>query len=213
VSDEQLEPRRVSWPADPSEQGQVLYQAAELLRGGEVVVFPTDTVYGLAAHPENERAMELLYALKGRPRDKAIALLVGAPQALERLASDVPAAARVLAERYWPGGLTIVLRGARDPSTTVALRMPNHPIPLGVIRAAGTALATTSANRSAAASPRTADDVLAQLPSGFPLLIDGGACPGGVDSTVLDLSASRPRILRAGAIGRAEIEAVVGRME
>jgi L-threonylcarbamoyladenylate synthase len=175
-----------------------------------VVAFPTDTVYGLGAHPASEAAMEALYALKGRPREKAIALLVADPGDLDRLAAAVPGSARILAERYWPGGLTLVLRSAADPTTTVALRMPDHAIPLRLIGEVGSPLATTSANRSAAASPRTADDVLAQLPSGYPLLIDGGPSPGGVDSTVVDLTRSPARILRPGAIGPAAIEAVTG---
>jgi L-threonylcarbamoyladenylate synthase len=193
-------PRRLKWPADEREQRLLAEQAASLLRADEVVVFPTDTVYGLAALPDRDRAMDALYAIKGRPREKAIALLVAEPADLDRLAIEVPAGARALAERYWPGALTLVLRSAGDPSTTVALRMPNHPIPLALIAAVGSPLATTSANRSSGASPKTADDVLAQLTGGFPLLIDGGACPGGVDSTVLDLTRLPARILRAGAI-------------
>jgi L-threonylcarbamoyladenylate synthase len=177
------------------------------------VAFPTDTVYGLGAHPASEAAMEALYALKGRPREKAIALLVADSGDLDRLAAAVPESARTLAERHWPGGLTLVLRSRADPTTTVALRMPDHEIPLRLIREVGSPLATTSANRSAAASPRTADDVLAQLPSGYPLLIDGGPCPGGTDSTVLDCTGPVVRILRPGALDHREIEALIGRVE
>jgi L-threonylcarbamoyladenylate synthase len=180
------------------------------LSSGAVVALPTDTVYGLAALPASESAMDTLYGLKGRPREKAIALLVDDPSELDRLAVEVPETARELARRYWPGGLTLVLRGAVDPSTTVALRMPGHQVPLRLIREVGSPLATTSANRSAASSPRTADDVLDQLPLGYPLLIDGGPCSVGVDSTVVDLTRSQARILRPGAISREEIEAITG---
>jgi L-threonylcarbamoyladenylate synthase len=206
----QPEPKRQAWPLHDADQRHIVQQVADLLIAGEMVAFPTDTVYGLAAHPGRERAMDALYALKGRPREKAIALLVADPADLEHLAIDPPPTAGELAKRYWPGALTLVLRSAADPSTTVALRMPAHPIPLAIIAAVGSPLATTSANRSASASPRTADDVLAKLPSGYALLIDGGPCPGGVDSTVLDLTASPPRILRAGAIARADLEHVTG---
>ena len=181
-----------------------------LLSADEVVALPTDTVYGLAAHPASERGMDALYALKQRPREKAIALLVADPGALDQLAAEVPPAARTLAERYWPGGLTVVVRSASDPSTTVALRMPDHTVPLQLIQRVGSPLATTSANRSSGASPRTPDDVLAQLPSGYPLLIDDGPCPAGIDSTVVDLSHAPPRLLRAGAISLAAIEAILG---
>src|SRR5215211_2994310 len=126
-------PRRVVWPDRPSDQVDIVDDAAALLKTGKVVAIPTDMVYGLAAHPASDAAMDALYALKGRPREKAIALLVNEPAALDRLAVDVTQSARILAEKYWPGGLTLVLRSAADPSTTVALRMPNHTVPLRLI--------------------------------------------------------------------------------
>jgi L-threonylcarbamoyladenylate synthase len=203
-------PRRLPWPTDPAAQERLLTEASRALRAGYVVAVPTDTVYGLAAHPGHEEAMDQLYALKGRPREKAIALLVADADAFDRMAADVPGSARALADRFWPGGLTLVLPSAADRSTTVALRMPDHEVPLRLIRAVGTPLATTSANRSAAASPRSADDVLAQLPNGYPLLIDAGPSPGGRDSTVLDLTSAPPRILRPGAISEEALEAIIG---
>lgn len=213
MSDLDVEPRRAIWPADAAEQERLLNEAAALLHASQVVAVPTDTVYGLAAHPEYDRAMDALYRIKQRPREKAIALLVTDIGAIDRLACDVPATARALAERFWPGGLTLVLRSAADPSTTVALRMPNHPVPLRLIEKVGSPLATTSANLSAATSPRSADDVLAQLPRGYPLLIDAGPCPGGIDSTVLDLTRTPPRILRPGALSRETLERVIGPIE
>jgi L-threonylcarbamoyladenylate synthase len=206
-------PKRVHWPAEQRDQGRLLAQAVAALSSGGVVGVPTDTVYGLAAHPADDRAMDTLYALKGRPREKAIALLVAGHGDLERLAAGVPEGARALAERYWPGALTLVLRGRPDPSITVALRMPDHEVPLRLIREIGSPLATTSANRSAATSPRTADDVLAQLPRGYPLLIDAGPCPTGVDSTVVDLTQSPARLLRLGAISRGAIQEITGPLE
>jgi L-threonylcarbamoyladenylate synthase len=203
----------VLWPSEPRNQARLLAEAVLALNTGSVVGVPTDTVYGLAAHPEHDGAMETLYALKDRPREKAIALLVAEPEDLERLAAEVPDAARALAEQYWPGGLTLVLRSAADPSITLALRMPDHEVPLSLIRQIGSPLATTSANRSAATSPRTADDVLAQLPGGYPLLIDDGPCPIGVDSTVVDVTRSPARLLRRGAIGQEMIKAVVGELD
>jgi L-threonylcarbamoyladenylate synthase len=203
----------VLWPTELREQARLLSEAVLALKTGSVVGVPTDTVYGLAAHPEHDGAMDTLYALKGRPREKAIALLVAEAEDLERLAAKVPDAARALAERYWPGGLTLVLRSAADPSITLALRMPDHEVPLSLIRQIGSPLATTSANRSAATSPRTADDVLAQLPGGYPLLIDDGPCPIGIDSTVVDFTGSGARILRSGAISREIIKAVIGELD
>jgi L-threonylcarbamoyladenylate synthase len=207
-----ITPRRALWKGDeaPADSSKLLRAASAYLLEGEVVALPTDTVYGLAAHPSSDAAMDKLYALKDRPREKAIALLVADPDALDLLATDVSAAARTLAQRHWPGGLTLVLRSAADPSTTVALRMPDHDVPLELIREVGSPLATTSANRSSAASPRTADDVLAQLPSGYPLLIDAGTCPRGRDSTVVDLTQSPARILRPGALSREAIEEITG---
>lgn len=203
-------PRRITWPAEADAQDMLLAEAARHLRASAVVAVPTDTVYGLAALPSDDRAMATLYALKDRPRQKAIALLVDGPEALDQLAIDVPEAARALARRFWPGGLTLVLRSREDPSTTVALRMPDHPVPLDLIARLGSPLATTSANRSSAASPRTAADVLTQLPTGYPLLIDGGTCPVGVDSTVVDLTVQPPGILRLGAVRSEEIKRILG---
>ena len=153
--------------------------------------------------------MARIYELKRRPPTKQIALLVDDPAAMEELAAEVPAAARALAQRYWPGALTLVLRG-HEEGVTVAFRQPDHPVPTTLIRAVGAPIATSSANLSDLPSPRTAQDVLAQLPKGYELLIDGGPCPGGVDSTVIDLSGPVPRVLRQGALERRELEGVVG---
>ncbi len=211
--DRSLLPRRAQWPADTAARTTLLAEAAQHLRSGQVLGLPTDTVYGLAALPACDAALDRLYALKERPREKAIALLVASPADLEKLAANPPPAARALADRFWPGGLTLVLQSAVDPTTTIGLRMPDHVVVLRLLTALGSPLATTSANRSSGTSPRNADDVLAQLPAGYPLLIDAGPCPGGVDSTVVDLTRTPPRILRSGAVSRAAIEAITGPAE
>jgi L-threonylcarbamoyladenylate synthase len=202
-------PRRLAWPGDTVERQRILDMAVETLRGGGLVVFPTDTVYGVAADPDQPDAVARLFALKERPLSKQIALLVSGLHQLAGRRLDVPLLAQQLAERYWPGPLTLVLRDL-DGDGSVGVRVPNHPLTLALLEHVGGALATTSANRSSQPSTRTADEVLAQLPNGFELLLDGGPTPGGVDSTVLDLTASTPRILRHGALSQAEIEQVTG---
>lgn len=202
-------PERVAWPADEAGQARLVERAVALLRAGEAVAFPTDTVYGIGAL---DRAR--LFAIKRRPPEKAIAALVAAPemaeQMAEQMAEGLSGAARALVARYWPGALTVVVRQRGVEGGAVGLRMPDHPVPLAIIRRLGEPLTTTSANLAGGPSPRTADDVLAQLPSGYPLLIDGGPCPGGVDSTVIDLTGEQPRLLRAGGLPRKAVEAILG---
>jgi L-threonylcarbamoyladenylate synthase len=206
-----MTPERVFWPADAEEQRLLVDRAIGLLRRGEAIVFPTDTVYGIAGY--GEAGLDRLFAVKQRPREKTIAALVADPATIDRLAEGMTEAAARLVERYWPGPLTVVLRRRDDPEGTVGLRMPAHPIPLAIIRKLGVPLPTTSANLSGQPSPRTADDVLAQLSEGYPLLIDGGACPGGVDSTVIDLTGARPRLLRAGGLRLEQVEEILGPVE
>jgi L-threonylcarbamoyladenylate synthase len=187
------------------------------LRRGEVVAFPTDTVYGIGAHAMLPSAVEQLYAIKERPRDKAIPLLIPALAALPAVAMSIPKEAIALAERFWPGALTIVLRRARqvpDAVTaggdTVAVRVPDHPVTSALLAALDAPLATTSANLSSHPAPDTAQGVLDQLDGRIALLLDGGTCPGGVASTVVDLTVSPLRILRQGGIPEAAIMAVLG---
>lgn len=203
------QPRRLTYRGDGSiEDERVLDEVAAILLAGGVAAFPTDTVYGLGADQRQPGALGRLYQIKGRPPEKQIALLIADVEPLRALAADVPKAAETLAARFWPGALTLVLPGREG--LTIAFRWPDHPVPLGLIRRVGTPLATTSANRSGGPSPRTAQEVLAQLPTGYEALIDGGPCPGGRDSTVLDLSGSRPRILRPGALAATTIAAALG---
>jgi L-threonylcarbamoyladenylate synthase len=188
-------------------------RAVALLDQGGLVAFPTDTVYGVAAHGFQPAAIARLYEVKGRQAGKAIALLVAATDQVRQVARDVPASAWRLGERYWPGALTLVLK--RAPSVpdvlsaggeTIAVRMPNHPVALAVIAAAGTPLAVTSANRSGNPDPVSAQNVVRELGDAIDLILDGGTCPGGIPSTVLDLTANPPAIVRQGPIRREDID-------
>lgn len=193
----------VAAAADP----QALQQAIALLLAGQVVAFPTDTVYGIGAPATDAAAVARLYTVKGRPEDKAIPVLIATTADLDRLTARVPPVVVSLAERFWPGGLTLVLPAAPSLPTaltaggaTIAVRCPAHPTPLALIRGLGIPLAATSANRSGHAAPTTAADVARQLAGRLPMILDGGACPVGVPSTLVDLTATPPRLLRAGAI-------------
>jgi len=203
-------PRCYTWSADRESQQPALADAVAALRRGELVVLPTDTVYGLAAHPRLPSAIARVYAVKERPAEKGLPLLVSGAEQANSLADVSPLGARLMA-RFWPGGLTLVLR-ARDGASTVAVRMPDHAVALALIGALDEPLATTSANRSGQPSCATAAAVRAQLPTGYAVLIDAGASPGGRDSTVLDLTAPVPRILRRGAVDVEDLEAVVGEL-
>jgi L-threonylcarbamoyladenylate synthase len=205
-----LSTQHFAWPADPQAQAPVLAAAAAALRAGELVVLPTDTVYGLAAHPDFPDAIARVYTVKERPIEKQLPLLVDGAAQAATVARVSPLAERLMV-RFWPGGLTLVL-ATLDGMGTVAVRMPDHPVPLALIRALGAPLATTSANRSGQPSCTTIAAVQAQLHSGYAVLIDAGPSPGGRDSTVLDLAATPPRVLRPGAIATADLVAVAGRL-
>ena len=185
---------------------QLLNQAVELLKDGGVVAFPTDTVYGVGVDPLQPQAVRKLYRIKGRPDDKPIAILVGSIEDVERVAQSPSETFSRLADRFWPGGLTLILE-ARDlppeitaAGSTVGVRMPNHPLTLELLRAFGGPIATTSANRSGEDPATSASEVDAQLGDRVNLIVDGGDTITKVASTVLDLSASPPRILRHGGI-------------
>ncbi|MFQ5925342.1 MAG: L-threonylcarbamoyladenylate synthase, partial [Dehalococcoidia bacterium] len=190
-------------------------QAIDILKRGGIVAFPTDTVYGLGANALNEEAVARVYEAKGRPRHLALPLLLADISQIAAVARPVPEIAWRLAERFWPGGLTLVLHKASSVSTVVsgggekiALRVPHHPIPIALIEGLGAPITGTSANLTGSPSPATAEEVCQQMGDRVDLVINGGRCPGGMDSTVLDLSGETPRILREGAISREEIERV-----
>lgn len=191
--------------------------AVEVLKSGGIIAFPTDTVYGLGADPSNEKAVDKVYRVKKRPRALPLPLLLAEKSELTKVACIVPDIAWRLAERFLPGGLTLVLpKGARVPEAvtaggdTVAVRIPDHYIATAIIRGLGTPLVGTSANVSGKPSPVTAQGVYEQLGDEVDLIIDGGRSPGGVESTVIDLSGDVPVIVREGAVPQGEIERVCG---
>lgn len=190
-----------------------------LSRGG-LVAFPTETVYGLGALALDARAVAGVFAAKNRPSfDPVIVHLAQAGQ-IDDLASEVPPLARVLAERFWPGPLTLVLpKRAEVPDIvtaglpTVGVRVPRHPVALALLEATGQPLAAPSANPFGSVSPTTAQHVADGLGDRIDLILDGGPCAVGVESTVLSLVGARPRLLRPGGITREQLEAVAGRLE
>jgi L-threonylcarbamoyladenylate synthase len=196
-------------------------RAAALLRAGELVAFPTETVYGLGADAANPAAIAKIFAAKGRPADHP--LIVHLPDAnhLGRWAADIPESARKLAAAFWPGPLTLILK--RHPSVsdaitggqdTVGLRVPDHPLALQLLRefggATGGGLAAPSANRFGRISPTSAAHVREELGATVALVLDGGPCAVGIESTILDLSGAAPRILRPGMLDAAAIGRVLG---
>lgn len=184
-----------------------LDRAVELLQRGQLVAFPTDTVYGLGAHAFLSDGVARLYSVKERPARLPIPLLLPNSFALETVCTAIPPLAWRLAERFWPGGLSLVLyRSAAVPDVvtaggpTVAVRVPAHPFVRQLCHRLRAPLAATSANRHRHPAPATADQVQAGLGGRLPLILDGGPCSGGVASTVLDLTVSPPAILRPGPV-------------
>lgn len=191
-------------------------KAIRILNEGGVVAIPTDTVYGLAASLAHPAAIERVFSIKGRSGTKAIPVLVSSESAMYKLAKDPHHVASVLAERFWPGGLTIVVEaeGAFPDAVlrgggTVGLRMPDHPDALAIIEGLGGALAVTSANRSGEAEALTHDEVVFKLGSRIDHVVDAGRTPGTQPSTVVDATRNPPVVLRDGAIGRQAILAVL----
>lgn len=185
-------------------------RAAALLRAGELVAFPTDTVYGIGCRAGDSGAVARIFAAKRRDPEKAVAWLVASRGEVNTSGFGVDDRALKLAERFWPGGLTLVLPALDGPATQ-AFRVPAHDVALALLAAAGP-LAVSSANRSGEPETLEADDVaIAFADSEEPsAILDGGRVPGGVASSVLDLSATVARLLREGAVSRAEIEGVIG---
>ena len=190
--------------------------AAEIILDGGVAAVPTETVYGLAANGLDADAVKKLYELKGRPEVKPLSLLVPDVGAMDKLCRAVPRQARALAERFWPGPLTIVLPASnavpeivRAGGDTVGLRCPDHPLTLELLRKAGVPLAAPSANPSGRESPLTALQVVACFDGKIEAIIDGGPCRVGTESTIIDMSAAPYRILRQGALPEREIAAAL----
>ncbi len=203
-----------------SDPAPAIAEALDALRRGEVIGLPTETVYGLAADASNADAVRRIFALKGRPADHPVIVHIADASALRRWARSVPAPAQALAAAFWPGPLTLILprqssvadvvTGGQD---TVGLRCPSHPLALCLLREFGGGLAAPSANRFGHISPTSAEHVRAEFGDDVPLVLDGGDCEVGIESTIVAFTGSRPRILRPGRITRAEIEAVVGTVD
>ncbi len=192
-------------------------RAVEILKAGGLVALPTETVYGLAADAENELAVRRIFAAKGRPSTHPLIVHLGEVHQISQWARSVPLAAEQLAAAFWPGPLTLVLPRSKRASDiitggqdTVALRVPNHPLALAVLREFGGGLAAPSANKFGHLSPTTAQHVLSELGDEVDLIFDGGPCDIGVESTIVDLSTSTPRLLRPGGLPRESIEALLG---
>lgn len=191
-------------------------RAAELLKQGKLVAFPTETVYGLGADASNAEAVRGIFSAKGRPVDHPLIVHIGSPEQLSAWAASIPESARRLAERFWPGPLTLILKkrpevpdevtGGQD---TVGLRIPNNPVALRLLQAFGGGIAAPSANRFKRISPTQAIHVAEELDGRVDLILDGGPCHIGVESTIVDLSGNKPRLLRPGSISQADIERVL----
>jgi L-threonylcarbamoyladenylate synthase len=198
---------------DPS----VVARAAAVLRRGGLVAFPTETVYGLGADATSERAIERLYVVKGRPPTHPLIVHLGDASWLDDWTVDVPEEARRLTASFWPGPLTLILRrSSRVPlavtggQDTVGVRVPRHPLALALLREFGSAVAAPSANRFGRISPTTAAHVVADLDGDVDLVLDGGPCEVGIESTIVDLSRGRPVVLRPGGIPPDRIAQVAG---
>ena len=212
---------------------KAIEHAAQIIKSGGLVAFPTETVYGLGANALSNDACAKVYAAKGRPTDNPLIMHIADMSALESIAKDIPPEAKKLMEHYWPGPLTIILNRAVDAYVnrdcdafenvafeknvprgtflkTVAVRMPNNPIALELIHAAGVPIAAPSANISGRPSPTTAKHVLEDLEGLIDMVLDGGACEVGLESTVIDFTESVPIILRPGAITAEMVKGHIG---
>ena len=194
-----------------------LARAVATLRAGGLVAFPTETVYGLGADASNPAAVKKVFAAKGRPHDHPLIVHIASVAQLRDWACDVPAAALALAQKFWPGPLTLILKrapGVSDLVTggqdSVALRVPSHPLAQALLQAFGGGMVGPSANRFGHVSATTAAHVLQEFGDTVACVLDGGACEVGIESTIVDLSGDRPALLRPGCITPAQIEAVLG---
>ncbi len=191
-------------------------RAAEILRTGGLVAFPTETVYGLGADASSEKAMARLYAVKGRPADHPVIVHFGSSSEAFKWASEVPKEAKILAERFWPGPLTLILKRsdrAKDFVTggqpSVGVRVPSHPIARELLKEFGKPIAAPSANRFGRVSPTTAAHVEEDLGSDVDLVLEGGPSEVGIESTIVDLASGAPVVLRPGKISQADLKEVI----
>jgi L-threonylcarbamoyladenylate synthase len=199
---------------------EIIHQAAEIIRKGGIVAFPTETVYGLGADVFNPLAVARVFEVKRRPYFDPLIVHVANPNDVKGLVKEIPSNAKKLIERFWPGPLTVVLlkeEGIPDIVTaglpTIAIRMPDHPMALSLIKESKCPIAAPSANPFGYLSPTTAEHVREQLGDQVDLILDGGPCPVGVESTVVSFSENKPRLLRPGGVSLEEIETILGKVE
>ncbi len=199
---------------------EVIRKAAEIIKRGGIVAFPTETVYGLGADAFNPLAVARIFEVKGRPYFDPLIVHLARPADLEKIVLKVPTKAKKLIDRFWPGPLTVVLLKRQNVPdivtaglSTVAVRMPDHPLALRLIEKAGCPLAAPSANPFGYLSPTTAEHVRDQLGDQVDLILDGGSCPVGVESTIVSFLEKRPGLLRPGGISLEEIESFIGKVE
>jgi L-threonylcarbamoyladenylate synthase len=193
-------------------------RAAEALRKGLLVIYPTETFYGLACNPRDPAAVERIFEAKGRPDRMALPLIAGDRDAVTLCTRDIPDNARLLMDAFWPGPLTLVLPSADDlpprllgGGHTVGVRVSSHPIAAALARAVGGPIVATSANHSGGPPPTTADEAAQVLGDSVSVILDGGPTRGGSASTVIDLTVDPPRLLRSGAVSSGALEAALGR--
>ncbi len=204
---------------EPGLAGQV-EEGARIIRSGGVIAFPTDTVYGLGADALQEKAVKRVYHIKQRPLNIPLPVLIADKEQIELVAASVPDVARVLMKQFWPGGLTLVLPARKSfrsqavaGGETVAVRIPAHDVTLALIKEVGGPLVGTSANIYNYPSTCTADEVRRRLADRIDYIIDGGQSPGGLESSVVDVTGPLPRIIRQGAVPAEHIKAFYGRRE
>ena len=195
---------------------KIVGETAFALKAGKIAAFPTETVYGLGASVFNENAVLNIYSAKGRPPEKPLSILIGKAEEMEEIAQNIPKSAYILAEKFWPGPLTIILEKKEYISdkitagkNTVGIRMPAHEIPLEILKRTGP-LACPSANLSGGNEPNSAEDVLRDLDNKIDILIDGGRTKYEIPSTIIDLTAVPPKILRKGGADVTEIKKAIG---
>lgn len=194
--------------------------AGDCIRLGGLVAFPTETVYGLGADALNAAAAEKIYTAKGRPSDNPLIIHIADIEALDRIVSEIPQKAKILTERFWPGPLTLVMKktelvplSTTGGLQTVAVRMPNHPLALAIIRQAGGYVAAPSANTSGRPSPTLAKHVLEDMEGRIDLIVDGGELPIGIESTIVDITVDPPMLLRPGYITMEMLQECIGEVD
>lgn len=191
-------------PKDPDHSA--ISKAAEAVRNGSLVIFPTETVYGIAANLLNDKAIESLYKVKGRPAGKPFTVHIADISMVEKMRCKMPEAALKLAKKFWPGPLTLVLKS--EDGNTVGFRMPANAIALELIKLSGVPVVAPSANLSGSPAPTSAEEAAKDLSQKVDMILDGGKTHVGVESTVVDMTVSPPKVLREGAIRREELEKI-----